>query len=183
VIKYVALCNSGITRFLQSSKGLDVYLQSVDQTLCSPECPCKITTTAFENDSNVKPYFDKWYKTNGFGVTTFQECSPQVQLNAYKQAAAADKDFDPDKNFDQQRFWNYMIRLENEFSCSGWCDVRYMNNNGDNMIIYKYLFSGINRGPPKKFGCLEPIVEWLRPYLIAYGSLTITIAVFQVYCI
>lgn len=140
-------CNGKFNGVLEMWQGVDAYLQRADQALCSRDCPCLITNTnAFTSNSTVIPYYNAWNKSATFGSVAFQNCSTQTQYNTYAQAVLDDALFDPKKNFDTQRFARYMSNVEREFQCTGWCNVTYYDTTlNRNMIMYKYLFSDINR--------------------------------------
>jgi len=176
-------CNGQFEGVMSSWRGIDLYLQKVDQGLCSPQCPCYFTnTTGYVNNETIAPYYNQWTKSNvPPGNTAFQNCSSQVQTNAYQQAAAGDAYFDPEGQFDSFKFSNYMAEIENDFQCAGWCNVTYYNpDTQNNMVMFKYMFTDINRGPPNKLGCLDSIIEWLPPYLNAWGAVTLALATFQI---
>jgi len=42
-----------------------------------------------------------------------------------------------------------------------------------------FFFTDINRGPPLTLGCLDSVIQWLPPYLTAFGSVTMVLAAFQ----
>lgn len=44
--------------------------------------------------------------------------------------------------------------------------------------MYKYLFRGINHGIVKNVGCLESILDWIRPRLRAYGCVGFISSIF-----
>jgi hypothetical protein len=176
-------CNAKFSGVLESWRGIDSYLQKADQYLCSPQCPCYFTnSTGYISNPVIAPVYNSWSKSNvPPGNAAFQNCSSQVQVRAYREAAAADAYFDPEKTFSQENFANYMSKVENDFQCSGWCNVTYTNpTTGNNVGMYKYLFTNINRGPPVNMGCLDSMVQWLPPYLLAYGSITMVLSTFQV---
>jgi hypothetical protein len=167
---------------MESWRGVDLYLQKVDQSLCSQQCPCYFTnSTGYITSPNINPVYNTWTKSNiPPGNVAFQDCSGQVQLKAYQEAAAGDAYFDPEKKFSQENFANYMAKVEEDFQCTGWCDVAYTNPTTNNKsIMYKYLFTNINRGPPLNMGCLDSMIQWLPPYLTAFGSVTMVLSTFQ----
>jgi hypothetical protein len=167
---------------MQTWRGIDTYLQRVDQALCSQACPCYFNNiTGFVNNATVSPYFNQWTKTNVPSNTAFQNCSSQVQVGVYQGAQANDAYFDPNNEFNSNNFFNYMSDAETDFQCSGWCNVTYLNTNTNTqMVMFKYLFTDVNNGPPQRLGCLNSVIEWLPPYLMAYGSVTMVLVGFQV---
>jgi hypothetical protein len=103
-----------------------------------------------------------------YGAVAFQNCTTAVKTNAL-QNAKLDPDFDPTNDFNAQRFADYMGRIETQFNCAGWCQTKYISGiNGQTMMMSKYLFSNINRGPPGDRGCYYRVVNWVIPYLIAW---------------
>ncbi len=171
-------------------RGIDAYLVNVDQQLCSPECPCYLTNTLpFTDNPSVVSYFNQWTLTPEiYGAVAFQNCTSTVRNSAYSGAITLDPNFDPNSEFNSLRFADYMSRIENEFNCSGWCRINYINRiTGQNMVISKYLFTNINRsyiynirGPPQNQGCYYPVINWIIPYLLAWGSVTMVLVGFQV---
>jgi hypothetical protein len=177
-------CNGRFNGVMETWRGIDSYLQRVDQSLCSNTCPCYFTNiTDFVNNSTLAPYYGQWVKsiTPAGGVVSFLNCSQAVQNNAIANARASDVYFDPAGDFKADRFYNYMGNVEIDFECSGWCNVTYQNTQtGNTMVMFKYMFSDINRGVPKRLGCLNSVIEWLPPYLNAFGAMTLLIVGFQV---
>jgi hypothetical protein len=175
-------CNGKFSGIMEVWQGVDSYLQQVDQGLCGPDCPCYISNTVpFTTNPTVFPIYNRWTKSaDSSAAVNFQQCSAQVQRTAYVNAVNNDKLFDPTTNFDATKFSNYMGRMENQFQCSGWCNVTYANTNtGQVDAMFKYLFSDVNMGPPQNFGCLNKFIEWLPPYLMAYGAITLLLAGLQ----
>lgn len=140
-------CNGKFSGMLEMWQGVDSYLQRVDQSLCSKNCPCTFTNTVpFSTNTTVAPYYNKWTKTDTFGNSAFQNCTVQTQRGVYDQAVKDDSLFDPLKNFDTFNFASYMARVENKFQCAGWCNVTYYDTNtNSSAIMYKYLFTDVNR--------------------------------------
>lgn len=140
-------CNAKFDGVLEVWQGIDAYLQRVDQALCSIDCPCLISNTnAYTENPNALNFYNTWNKSPNFGSIAFQNCSAQVQYNTYAQAVLDDVLFDPLKNFDAPKFAEYMRNVENDFYCTGWCNVTYYDTTFNrNAIMYKYLFSDINR--------------------------------------
>lgn len=176
-------CNGKFNGVMETWRGIDSYLQRVDQALCSPACPCYFNVTSpFVNNATVAPYYNSWTKTlpNQLGNVAFQECSGQVQSNVINSARAADVYFDPNKEFNTANFFDYMNSVENDFKCAGWCNVTYFNTNtNSDQVMFKYLFSNVNKGVPQRLGCLNSIIEWLPPYLNAWGAVTLVLVGFQ----
>lgn len=140
-------CNGKFSGILEVWQGVDIYLQKVDQSLCSQQCPCNIANpNVFSSNITVSPFYNLWTKTNNYGSSAFQNCTSLVQLNAYTQSKNEDNLFDPEGNFNTALFANYMGRVETQFQCTGWCNVTYVDTNlGSTTTMYKYLFTDINR--------------------------------------
>jgi hypothetical protein len=176
-------CNGNFKGIMEVWKGIDTYLQKVDQNFCSPRCPCFITNTqSFTKNDTIVEYYNQWTKSNIPPVSiAFQNCTNSAQENTYYQTLADDSTFDPTGVFDQKQFSSYMSAVEMEFECSGWCNVTYVNRNTDKMMVmHKYLFSDINRGVPPKLGCLDSMLGYLPAYLNGWGALAVVIALLQV---
>jgi hypothetical protein len=175
-------CNGKFSGILEVWQGIDSYLQQVDQGLCSTACPCYISNVVpFTTNPTVNPIFETWKRTNeNSQAINFQGCGNNVQKNAYTQGVKNDPLFDPGANFDATKFSNYMALIENQFSCAGWCNITYVNTNTQQTTaMFKFLFTDINRGPPANLGCLNRLIEWLPPYLMAYGAVTLVLAGLQ----
>lgn len=177
-------CNTGYTGILSLWNGVDAYLQEANNALCSKDCPCYFTNiTGFISNSTVEPYYKNWTKTQDSQASiAFPNCSEAIRSNALEKTKATDTGIEDMKTFDPVNFAGYMGFVENFFDCSGWCNTTYYDSvNEKQEAFYKYLFSDINRGPPVHKGCLMPIVNWLLPYLGAWGSLTIALSIFQIF--
>lgn len=175
-------CNTGYDGILALWNGVDAYLQEANNALCSTDCPCYFTNvTGFESNSTIEPYYKNWVKTQDpAGSTAFPNCTEASKYNALQRTLAIDNGVEEMKTFDPFKFGGYMGMVENFFDCSGWCNTTYFDTvNNKSESFYKYLFSDINRGPPVHKGCLLPIVNWLLPYLGAWGSLTIALSAVQ----
>lgn len=141
-------CNGKFNGVMEVWQGIDAYLQRVDQSLCSPECPCIINNKIpFETNATVSPYYKNWNTTeNTLGAISFQNCSIQVQENTKSLAEKDDVLFNPKKDFDSNLFARYMGNIEQNFNCAGWCNVTYANPTvRKSTTMYKYLFSDINK--------------------------------------
>jgi hypothetical protein len=163
--------------------GMDNYLLNADMYLCSPDCPCFIqNTTPFTTNPLIAPAFTQWSVTNAPGsAVNFQGCSFGVKANVYNAANAASPDFfNPAGDFNAVNFWTYMANIESRFSCTGFCQINYINTfTNQPTQISKYLFTDVNRGPPAISGCLNTILNWLPSYLLAFGSVGLVLAFFQ----
>jgi len=73
-----------------------------------------------------------------------------------------------------------MVNVEKELQCTGWCNVTYFNSDiNQPTAMAKYLFTDVNRGPPARLGCLDAMVTWLIPLLMAFGAVALLLAGFQ----
>jgi len=140
-------CNGKFNGVLEMWQGVDLYMQKVDQGLCSSACPCLISNpNQWGTNTTVAPYYSRYNASNNFGSIAFQNCSTALQYNTYASAVQQEPLFDPKKNFDTERFARYMSNVEREFQCTGWCNVTYYDASlRQNMVMYKYLFSDVNR--------------------------------------
>lgn len=170
-------CQSKFQGVFAAFNYIDTYMQIIDQSFCSPACPCYITNSAYSTNSTIAPYYNLWTKSAVTGAATaFQNCSQALQTYAYKEAARRDIKFAQVSNFDVPEFYNYMMRIEENFDCTGWCSVEYYNANYNKYVLMsKYLFSDINRGPPQYYGCLNVVGPWLRNFLNAWGAMTMVL--------
>jgi hypothetical protein len=175
-------CNGKFSGIMESWRGIDLYMQKVDQALCSAGCPCYFTNTTGYVNTNYYPFYTEWVKSNiPPGNQKFQDCPTAVQTRAYQQALAGDAYFDPTGTFQQQKFFDYMANVENEFQCAGWCNLTYVSpTSGNRMVMSKYLFTDVNRGPPVYLGCLDSVIQYLPVYLNAFGSVMMAVLAFQV---
>jgi hypothetical protein len=163
-------------------RGMDTYLINADRNLCSAACPCYINNPGvFTQNSTVAPFYNNWATTNNnLGATRFQDCPLSVKLATYN-AALADPAFNPTGNFVAERFWNYMAKTEDRFTCTGYCVNNYVNPiNNQRQFMFKYLFSNINRGIPLYSGCIDVVLNWLPRYLLAFGAVGLALSFFQV---
>lgn len=178
-LKDYAACNTEYKGILKMYTNIDFLLEMIDTTLCSSECPCNFdakTTKAFTENTTTKPYFEKWTK-NGQN-DRFQNCSETIRNNTQTKFivydAAKGSYLSKFKINQFLTFWKY---IEKKFNCSGWCLGEYtMTESGGttkNGAFYKFLASGVNRGIPKKLGCLKPVFDWLPPKLLVYGILAV----------
>lgn len=163
--------------------GMDNYIINADQFLCSPQCPCFIKDTSlFTSNQASNAAFNQWTTTlNDQDVVNFQGCSLAVKQNVYDIANSLSPDFfNPNGDFNAAQFWAYMATIENRFSCSGFCNINYINSfTSTATSISKYIFTDVNRGVPANAGCLDIILNWLPSYLLAFGSVGIVLAFFQ----
>jgi hypothetical protein len=176
-------CRGDFNGVIGVFNNLDTYLQQVDQAMCSKACPCFLSnTSAFSNNSTLRPYYDMWTKTNQpTGAVAFPNCSIDLQNYAYREAARRDPAFAAKEDFNVVEFFNYMAKVENQFNCVGWCETEYYNPDYRmDFVMAKYLFTDINRGPPQYLSCMNEMIQWLPGYLKAFGSMTIVLVGLQI---
>jgi hypothetical protein len=140
-------CNSKYIGVLYAWAAVDTYLVSVDQTLCSPECPCYMNTTTslkYLSNTTATPYYSHWTKnTDNTSAIRFENCSATSKANVwntYKNTNAYSN-----WTLDQDLFAQYWSNVERKFSCNGFCSTSYWNpKTKTNMKMLKYLFSDIS---------------------------------------
>jgi hypothetical protein len=139
-------CNAKIYGILEVWRGMDYYIVETDRLLCSPLCPCNIRNKQqYTNDLSFTSNISTWTIGNeAYNAINFQGCDREVKQLAYQQASAMSPSFDYAKDFDANRFYDFMARLEKEFDCSGWCQKSYIVN-GNEFTLSKYLFTDVNR--------------------------------------
>jgi hypothetical protein len=129
-------------------QGIDAYLQNVDMNFCSNSCPCLIKNGLdYTLNSTANQYYQTWVTTDeSYGANTFRQCPGIVKNNAYTRTVLENPNFDSKNDFNENSFFDYFQRIEEQFSCSGWCRNTYLNANlNSQTTIYKYLFSGLTR--------------------------------------
>lgn len=137
-------CESQYQGVLNIWKGVDYYLQQVDQSFCTAACPCLINnTTGFTNNATVVGDYNTWNKNGSF--TAFQNCSQSVidSVNV-KYNSNPDTNKFPINSTAFAQFWE---KVEMRFNCTGFCNTTYINPSFPTRTatMYKYLFSNINR--------------------------------------
>lgn len=126
------------------------------------------------DNTTTKDYFDE-FVVNGYNQD-FQSCPETLksEVKTYFEAIElANGKKLSDLNIEKfEKYWKY---IEEKFDCVGWCQTTYTHNSEltenvekEGMFI-KYLFSGINRGQPKHTGCLNKMIDYIRPRLLAIG--------------
>jgi len=122
------------------------------------------------------PQFNNYVRsTDSFGAVNFQGCGGPVQNNTLTASRLQNPNFDPTYTFVPENFAQYMANVETQFQCTGWCANAYGNT-----IMYKYLFTDVNRGPALYSGCLSSVLQWLPSYLLAFGAVAMVLAGFQI---
>lgn len=186
-------CKTEYKGILKVYTNIDRVLEIMDLALCSTECPCRFDESVkanFTSNTTMKKYYEKW-KNNGPNER-FQNCSKELQSNIEKYFLLHDTVYGNYlKNFNISKFSDFWEYIENKFSCTGWCEKEYVYNGtfpGKNETsktleggFYKYLVSGINKGPVEKVGCLEAVIDWLPPKLFAYGIISLLCSIFGIF--
>jgi hypothetical protein len=175
-------CNGQFSGIFSMWQGMDTYLQQVNNALCSDQCPCSISEVSpYVTNKTVLPmYTDLNTTTEPLGAVAFQNCSEEVKYSALEKAKKEDSFIEANGAFDADSFADYMAIIEKQFECTGWCNTTYVNDKGEKVEMFKYLFSDVNRGPAKYSGCLDLVMNWLPGYLGAYGSVTMVLGFVQV---
>lgn len=139
-------CNAKLDGILEVWKGIDYYIIQADRLLCSPLCPCNIKDgIAYSQSEIFKHYYDSWTKSNEiYDAVNFQGCHNNVKNLAYEETIKLNPKFNEKNDFDANRLFDFMARVENEFNCAGWCQQSYIMD-GSEKLISKYLFTDINR--------------------------------------
>jgi hypothetical protein len=138
-------CNAKIYGILEVWKGMDSYILEVDKLLCSSLCPCNLKNIDLYNNPQSNSNISKWAISNeAYNAINFQGCDNEIKAMALKEAASNTQVFGNITDFNQNNFFKFFARIEEEFECSGWCQRSYQIN-GQEEIISKYLFTDINR--------------------------------------
>jgi hypothetical protein len=139
-------CNAQFTGILEVWKGMDTYIVETNKLLCSDLCPCNLKDkNIYMNNNQLPPDLSNWTISNQiFNAINFQTCDRDVREMAFKNAVATSPVFASIKDFNPQRFYEFMARIEYQFQCSGWCQKSYYIN-GSERYLSKYIFTDINR--------------------------------------
>lgn len=184
-------CQKEHNGMFQNYLYLDEVFHKADELLCSSKCPCNLTDElTLEEFQQTKKYFiqyDKYYKdsisavpsdkTFVNNVQSCQDISMITQLFQDKNSTFYKNvgDFSSDI---KKSFATYWKRIEEKFDCVGWCEGGYEDEQGKQRYMYKYLFSDINRGVPKR-RCMNPFKNWMVRMLKAFGGLMVIDSFFQ----
>ena len=175
-------CNSEYKGLFLAWKSVDIYLQSVDEVLCSNDCPCyfnRTTTMKYLKNPISNNYFNTWKVRNvSIDAIKFQDCNKVAQKKAYNNYLMRNAYF---KNTLNTYWFNwYFGKVEKFFKCTGFCSLSYYNENMQtNGKILKYLFSDLTKGVPENLGCLNSFLNWLLNTMNAVGILFFFIFLFQ----
>ena len=175
-------CHTQYKGLYQAWKSVDIYLQSVDETLCSIDCPCyfnRTTTMKYLNNPNTNYYYNNWYVRNvSIDALRIQDCNKSSRKKSYNNYLMRNAYY----NYTLNTYWFdwYFSKVEKYFKCTGFCGLTYYNENlRTNGKILKYLFSDLSN-VPDNFGCLDSFIHWLQRMMNAVGSFFVFIFVFQI---
>ena len=133
---------------------IDNFIFQVDQFLCSSSCPCDFWNTAPFSYNYVETYFSNMKKNlKKTGAVSFISCPRESRMELIRNYRTNLSGFHGE-NFEDITW--YMVHIEHVFKCSGFYKSTYELNDKENMV-FKYLFSDINRGIPHSFGCIDEI--------------------------
>ena len=175
-------CHTQYKGLYRAWKSVDIYLQSVDETLCSIDCPCyfnRTTTMRYLNNPNTNYYYNNWYVRNvSIDALRIQDCNKSSRKKSYNNYLMRNAYY----NYTLNTYWFdwYFSKVEKYFKCTGFCGLTYYNENlRTNGKILKYLFSDLSN-VPDNFGCLDSFIHWLQRMMNAVGSFFVFIFVFQI---
>ena len=130
-LNYSVGCNTKLNGLMGVFNYIDDYLIRADMYLCSSLCPCYIKSNkAFISDIFIYPIYEKWIVTNNTNAAVnFQSCPRKLNLTN-----------------SENNLVTVYSQIEKNFKCVGFCKTTYNNNiTNNNMTMYKYLFSDINK--------------------------------------
>ena len=174
-------CSQGYKGIFKHFLDVDKVMTKIDEKLCSSECPCNFNTDSgleafLQNATIYDDFMDRYWKLHSDDdpdlVKNIKECYEKkgyisgLNNNAQIKVGKINKFF---------KFWE---RVEKKFDCTGWCSNNYIGEYAQKKFIYKYLFSDVSRGMPKRM-CMNPYKNWLVRMLKAYGSLLLIASVLQ----
>ena len=175
-------CHTQYKGLYRAWKSVDIYLQSVDETLCSIDCPCyfnRTTTMKYLYNPNTNYYYNNWYVRNvSIDALRIQDCNKSSRKKSYNNYLMRNAYY----NYTLNTYWFdwYFSKVEKYFKCTGFCGLTYYNENlRTNGKILKYLFSDLSN-VPDNFGCLDSFIHWLQRMMNAVGSFFVFIFVFQI---
>ena len=176
-------CDAKYDGLLSVWNSVDNYLYAVDSLLCSEKCKCyfnDVSSSLFVSNSTIAPYFNLWEKENKTILPKrFQDCPDVVKEQALNEYLLSNAYYN--HTFRDDWFQEYYSHLEDKFKCTGFCGTTYFNGmTRTNAKIVKYLFTDYTRGIPEHFGCLTPLMDWLRKTINAFASCGIFLFVFEI---
>jgi len=186
----VNIINSFTCQSIAESRNavVDTYMGYVDQNFCSLGCPCDISNSTWISFNSVPLSIRSTWITPGYSNQnySFANCPEPIRNSTFYTSNATDYGLSFDSNhnnatlFDETTFFNTWNYLETTYSCSGFCNMTYINSIGVNMTIYKYLFSNVNNGvPPYRSGCYKAIINTTAGYLSSYGAYIMCLSIFM----
>ena len=183
-------CQKEHNGMFQNYMYLDEVFHKADELLCSSKCACNLTDElALEEFQQTEKYYYQSFEysknistepSNETYVNNVQSCkdiSFITQLFQDKNSSLYKNVGDFSSDF-KKSFATYWKRIEEKFDCVGWCEGGYTDESGKERYMYKYLFSDINRGVPKR-RCMNPFKNWMVRMLKAFGSLMVIDSFFQ----
>ena len=175
-------CHTQYKGLYSAWKSVDIYLQSVDETLCSIHCPCyfnRTTTMKYLYNPNTNYYYNNWHVRNvSIDALRIQDCNKSARKQSYNNYLMRNAY----SNYTLNTFWfdRYFDKVERYFKCTGFCGLTYYNENlRTNGKIVKYLFSDLSN-VPENFGCLDSFIHWLQRMMNSVGSFFVFIFVLQI---
>ena len=174
-------CDSKYKGIYRAWRGVDVYIQAVDEIFCGETCKCyfnRTTYTLFSRNTTTAPYLPTWYTQNiAVRAKRIQDCSKSAYKNVYNKYLERNAYFK--YKLKQKWFDKYFGHVEDFFKCTGFCSLTYFNEDTQtsNKIV-KYLFSDVTKGIPLYFGCLPRFLDWLRKTLNAVAAMLLFVFVF-----
>ena len=183
-------CQKEHNGMFQNYMYLDEVFHKADELLCSSKCPCNLTDElALEEFQQTEKYFNQSFKYSKYistepsdetyvnNVQSCKDISFITQLFQDKNSTLYKNVGDFSSDF-KTSFATYWKRIEEKFDCVGWCEGGYTDDEKNERYMYKYLFSDINRGVPKR-RCMNPFKNWMVRMLKAFGSLMVIDSFFQ----
>lgn len=170
-------CDTKSTGLLNLWTGIDDYFKLAHSLVCSPMCPCPLSSSLkeeYESNRFAYSFLDQINSEYDVTNTSYNEfnienCPNNAQLliqNMYNNNPNTTM-----KNIDFSKFNKYFKRVEKRFECSGWCTTSYTNIfNLKKQKMYKYVFSDFNKGVPNYPGCLMRILSFLYIFSSILGA-------------
>ena len=199
-VEHILGCNSELTGVLEMWKNVDLYLMYADSILCSDLCPCSLNKRVyqeFQDDYFAVNALKAWgtgvikatsyngiKKDGTLGDTrekpefSFRNCPDKIREEAHRRYI--ENPSSRDHWIDPAKFATYWKNLENRFNCTGWCKTNYIDPyTSQNKMMFKFIFSNVNKGIVGYPGCLHRITNWLPSLLGAIGGCLIVVAFLQ----
>lgn len=183
-------CQKEHKGMFQNYMYLDEIFHKADELLCSEKCPCNITDElALEEFQQTEKYFEQFTNyythvskepTDESYVNNVQSCkdiSLITTITSDEESLVSKNVGDITSDF-RGNFATYWKRIEEKFDCVGWCEGSYKDTKTNDRYMYKYLFSDVNRGVPKR-RCMNPFKNWMVRMLKAFGGLMVIDSFFQ----